>query len=112
MAVATLFGHLKLGITRLTRLRKLETIGDDGMKFGWDLQTGLNRSMISSRSSNNPSSGDYLYYLDIHGLPQFMMRRRSDSVLTYRSGPWNGLRLSDVPEMKFYNMFHFELVQN
>ncbi|KAK1280710.1 G-type lectin S-receptor-like serine/threonine-protein kinase [Acorus gramineus] len=83
-----------------------------GMKFGWDFRTGLNRSMISWKSPNDPSSGDYLYYLDTHGLPQFMMRRRSDSVLTYRSGPWNGLGLSGVPQMKIYNMFHYEFVQD
>ncbi|KAK1304627.1 Receptor-like serine/threonine-protein kinase SD1-8 [Acorus calamus] len=83
-----------------------------GMKFGWDFRAGLNRSIISWKSSNDPSSGDYLYYLDTHGLPQFMMRKRSDSVLTYRSGPWNGIGLSGVPQMKIYNMFHYEFVQS
>ncbi|KAK1275031.1 G-type lectin S-receptor-like serine/threonine-protein kinase [Acorus gramineus] len=81
-----------------------------GMKFGWDLRTGLNRSMVSWRSPDDPSSGNYLNYMDIHGSPQFMLRRLSDSVLIFRTGPWNGLAFSGVPEMRIYNMFNYEWV--
>ncbi|KAK1276293.1 Receptor-like serine/threonine-protein kinase SD1-8 [Acorus gramineus] len=83
-----------------------------GMKFGWDLRTNLNRSMVSWKSPNDPSSGGYLCYLDIHVLPQYVTRRRSDSVLTYRSGPWNGLSFSGIPEINIVNLFPHELVQN
>ncbi|KAK1304628.1 Receptor-like serine/threonine-protein kinase SD1-8 [Acorus calamus] len=82
-----------------------------GMKVGWDRRKGPNRSMISWRSPNDPSSGDYKFYLDIHGSPQFMLRRRSDSVLIFRTGPWNGLGFSGVPDMKIYSLFHYEFVQ-
>ncbi|KAK1282468.1 Receptor-like serine/threonine-protein kinase SD1-8 [Acorus calamus] len=81
-----------------------------GMKIGWDLRTGLNRNMTSWRSPNDPSSGDYLYYLDIHGSPQLMLRRRSDSVLMFRNSPRNMLRFGGVPGMNV-NMFHYEFVQ-
>ncbi|KAK1305044.1 Receptor-like serine/threonine-protein kinase SD1-8 [Acorus calamus] len=82
-----------------------------GMKVGWGLQTGLNRSLTSWRSPNDPSSGDYKFYMDIHGSPQFMLRRLLDSILMFRTGPWNGLGFSGIPEMNVYNMFHYEFIQ-
>ncbi|KAK1304629.1 Receptor-like serine/threonine-protein kinase SD1-8 [Acorus calamus] len=47
-----------------------------------------------------------------HGSSQFMMRNRSNSMLAYRIGPWNGLRLNGVPEMQIYNIFLFQFFQN
>ncbi|KAK1280708.1 G-type lectin S-receptor-like serine/threonine-protein kinase [Acorus gramineus] len=82
-----------------------------GMKSGWNLHTGLNHILTSWRSTNDPSSGNYKLYMDIHGSPQLMLRRRSDSVLMFRSGPWNGLGFSGIPEMRMYNMVHYEFVQ-
>ncbi|KAK1325919.1 Receptor-like serine/threonine-protein kinase SD1-8 [Acorus calamus] len=82
-----------------------------GMKFGWDLRTGLNHSMTSWRSTNDPSSGDYMFYMDIHGSPQLKLRRFSDLVLMFRTGPWNGLGFSGIPEMRIYNMARYEFVQ-
>ncbi|XP_071934963.1 receptor-like serine/threonine-protein kinase SD1-8 isoform X1 [Coffea arabica] len=69
-----------------------------GMKLGWDAKTGLNRYLTSWKNADNPSSGDYSFVLDIHGFPEcFLMNKGNKS---YRSGPWNGLRFSGVPEMK------------
>ncbi|KAK1261139.1 Receptor-like serine/threonine-protein kinase SD1-8 [Acorus gramineus] len=81
-----------------------------GMKFGWDLKTGLNRNLTSWRSLDDPSSGDYSTYMDVHGSPQPKLFKRS--TLTYRSGPWNGLYFSGIPEMKTYDKFIYEVVQN
>ncbi|KAK1257122.1 Receptor-like serine/threonine-protein kinase SD1-8 [Acorus gramineus] len=81
-----------------------------GMKYGWDLKTGLDRNMTSWRGPDDPSSGDYSFYMDVHGSPQFKLFE--NSTLKYRTGPWNGLRFSGIPEMKTYDQFIFQFVQN
>lgn len=63
-----------------------------GMKFGWDLNLGLDRYLTSWKDASDPSPGDFTYRLDIGGLPQFSLRRGSEK--KYRSGPWNGVQFS------------------
>ncbi|KAA8519925.1 hypothetical protein F0562_014165 [Nyssa sinensis] len=66
-----------------------------GMKFGWNLITGQEWYMTSWRSLQDPSSGDYTYRLDVHGLPQLVLRQGSS--VRYRSGPWDGVRFGVGP---------------
>ncbi|KAI7741105.1 hypothetical protein M8C21_002124, partial [Ambrosia artemisiifolia] len=42
------------------------------------------------RSEDDPSPGEYLYFLDVNGYPQMFVRR--GSVIRWRYGPWNGLK--------------------
>ncbi|KAL3519604.1 hypothetical protein ACH5RR_017753 [Cinchona calisaya] len=68
-----------------------------GMKLGWDAKTGLNRHLTAWKSADNPSSGDYSFVLDTHGFPEIFLMNKNTRI--YRSGPWNGVRFSGVPEM-------------
>lgn len=69
-----------------------------GMKLGWDSKSGLNRQLTSWKSADDPSTGEYVFAMDTRGFPECYLMRRGN--LLYRSGPWNGIRFSGVPEMK------------
>ncbi|KAJ8628286.1 hypothetical protein MRB53_021593 [Persea americana] len=76
-----------------------------GMKLGWNLKAGLNRFLTSWKNDDDPSSGDYNYKMDRNGLAQLLLRFQSQ--LKYRSGPWNGLRFSGVPDLKPNSVYGF-----
>ncbi|KAK9152087.1 hypothetical protein Syun_010396 [Stephania yunnanensis] len=69
-----------------------------GMKFGWNLKTGLNRNLRSWKSSDDPSNGDFVYEMDRRGFPELVFRK--GSVNLYRTGPWTGIQFSGTPELK------------
>lgn len=69
-----------------------------GMKLGWDSKSGLNRQLTSWKSADDPSTGEYVFAMDTRGFPECYLMRRGN--ILYRSGPWNGIRFSGVPEMK------------
>ncbi|EYU27869.1 hypothetical protein MIMGU_mgv1a017829mg, partial [Erythranthe guttata] len=81
-----------------------------GMKLGWDAKTGLNRYITSWKSADDPSTGDYSFKLNINGFPEIFLTDKR--VVDYRSGPWNGLRFSGVPEMKPSPLISFSFVMN
>nr|AAL17677.1 S-locus glycoprotein [Raphanus sativus] len=66
------------------------------MKLGYDLKKGLNRFLISWRSSDDPSSGEYSYKLEPRSFPEFYVF--SDDIRVHRSGPWNGIQFSGIQE--------------
>ncbi|GER52997.1 G-type lectin S-receptor-likeserine/threonine-protein kinase [Striga asiatica] len=79
-----------------------------GMKLGWDAKSGLNRNITSWKAADDPSTGDYTFWLNNSGFPEiFLSDGRS---VVYRSGPWNGLRFSGVPEMNASPLFSFVFV--
>ncbi|KAK1257123.1 G-type lectin S-receptor-like serine/threonine-protein kinase [Acorus gramineus] len=82
-----------------------------GMKFGWDLRTGLNRYLTSWKSVDDPSPGDYRNAIELRGVPQSMTRDRR-SVITFRAGPWNGLRWNGVPEQMNNTLYNYTYVSN
>ncbi|KAI3816113.1 hypothetical protein L1987_15803 [Smallanthus sonchifolius] len=67
-----------------------------GMKFGNDFETGLQRSLTSWKSPDDPSIGLYTYKVDTNGYPQHT-RWRGQTLLS-RLGPWNGLGFSGFPK--------------
>nr|GMD10212.1 receptor-like serine/threonine-protein kinase SD1-8 [Ipomoea batatas] len=69
-----------------------------GMKLGWDSKTGRNRYISSWKTPTDPSEGDITFKLDINGLPEAFLRNKNNIV--YRSGGWNGVAFSGVPEME------------
>ncbi|PON81470.1 S-receptor-like serine/threonine-protein kinase [Trema orientale] len=81
-----------------------------GMKYGVDLVTGLNRGLTSWKSDDDPSIGDNTNILDPNGVPQFFLRK--GSVIKFRSGPWNGLRFSGMPNLKPNPIYTYEFVCN
>ncbi|KAK4439873.1 G-type lectin S-receptor-like serine/threonine-protein kinase [Sesamum alatum] len=66
-----------------------------GMDFGWNLVTGIERYFSSWKSNDDPARGDFTYRVDIKGYPQLVIKR-GDTVL-HRLGPWNGIRFSGMP---------------
>ncbi|RVW68704.1 G-type lectin S-receptor-like serine/threonine-protein kinase [Vitis vinifera] len=68
-----------------------------GMKYGKNLITGLDSYLTSWKSTDDPSTGDFTNRLDPRGFPQMFLKE--GSVVTFRSGPWNGLRFSVVTRM-------------
>ncbi|KDP20852.1 hypothetical protein JCGZ_21323 [Jatropha curcas] len=80
------------------------------MKLGWDLNKGLDRYISSWKSADDPSTGDFSFKLDYHGFPEVFLW--NDQEKAYRSGPWNGLRFSGVPEMEPLDYLSFNFVTN
>ncbi|CAM8991583.1 unnamed protein product [Rhodiola kirilowii] len=76
-----------------------------GMKLGWNFKTNSSRFIRSWKSPENPSSGDFSFVLNPLGFPEIFLRK-SDQII-YRSGAWNGLRFSGVPEMKTSEILEF-----
>lgn len=81
-----------------------------GSKFGWDLETGLERYHSSWKSEDDPSVGDYTNHIDRNGFPQLMLRK--GSAVHFRAGPWNGVRFSGMPNLKPNPIYKFDFVSN
>ncbi|KAG4968093.1 hypothetical protein JHK87_033744 [Glycine soja] len=64
-----------------------------GMKFGWSF--GLERSISSWKSVDDPAEGEYVVKMDLRGYPQVIMFKGSK--IKVRVGPWNGLSLVGYP---------------
>ena len=62
------------------------------MKLGRNKSTGQEWYLSSSKSTDDPSKGNLAYRHDPHGYPQLL--KRNGLILTFCSGPWNGLRFS------------------
>nr|VUE13614.1 At421380-like [Capsella grandiflora] len=75
------------------------------MKLGWDLKTGSNRLIRSWKRPDDPASGDFTFKLETGGFPEIVLWYKES--LVYRSGPWNGIRFSGVPEMQTYDYMVF-----
>ncbi|KAJ9671827.1 hypothetical protein PVL29_025502 [Vitis rotundifolia] len=81
-----------------------------GMKYGKNLVTGLDSYLTSWKSTDDPSTGDFTNRLDPRGFPQMFLKE--GSVVTFRSGPWNGLRFSGMPNLKPNSIYTFHFVLN
>ncbi|KAL6844523.1 hypothetical protein ACP4OV_026196 [Aristida adscensionis] len=82
-----------------------------GMKVGKNLWTGAVWSVSSWRSAGDPSPGSYRYTTDARAVPENVIW--DGGVERYRTGPWNGLWFSGVPEMMTYSdMFKYELTNS
>ncbi|XP_023912663.2 receptor-like serine/threonine-protein kinase SD1-8 isoform X2 [Quercus suber] len=81
-----------------------------GMKLGWDLRTGLNRQLSAWKSSDDPSPGDLSWGIELHNYPEFVMKKGSEKF--FRSGPWNGLFFSGMPELQATRDYSFTFVSN
>ncbi|CAA2969613.1 G-type lectin S-receptor-like serine threonine-kinase At4g27290 isoform X1 [Olea europaea subsp. europaea] len=81
-----------------------------GMKFGWNLITGLEVYLSSWKSNDDPSSGDFTYHFDPTGYPQHVLRK--GSAVQFKTGPWNGLTYSGTPNLKKNPIFKYKVVLN
>ncbi|KAF8660133.1 hypothetical protein HU200_057692 [Digitaria exilis] len=79
------------------------------MKIGKNLWTGSDWHLTSWRSSSDPLPGRFPCTTDTRrGVPENVLW--DGDVERYRTGPWNGVSFSGVPEMTTYSdMFRYEL---
>nr|BAF57003.1 S receptor kinase [Brassica rapa] len=81
------------------------------MELGYDLKTRLNRFLTSWKNSDDPSSGEISYKLDTQrGLPEFYLLK--DGLRAQRSGPWNGVKFSGIPEDQKLNYMVYNFIEN
>ena len=80
------------------------------MKLGLDKQAGLNRYLTSWKSKDDPGTGNASFRIDPTGFPQFFLYMGRTQL--WRAGPWNGLRLSGVPEMTKNFIFNVSFVND
>lgn len=79
------------------------------MKLGLDRKTGLNRFLTSWKGPDDPGTGSYTYRMDPTGVPQVFMK---GPARWWRTGPWNGVRWSGVPEMTNRFIFNASYVDD
>ncbi|KAJ0733928.1 putative non-specific serine/threonine protein kinase [Helianthus annuus] len=80
------------------------------MKYGWNLVTGVEWRLTSWKSINDPSSGNFSYGIDKRGYPQPILTD-GPSIL-FRTGPWNGLRYTGLPNLRPNPVYNFTFVFN
>ncbi|KAE8680174.1 G-type lectin S-receptor-like serine/threonine-protein kinase [Hibiscus syriacus] len=83
------------------------------MKLGKNFITGMNWSLSSWKSPNDPAPGQFLALIDPKGFPQLVVRNGSG--ILYRGGSWNGERFTGTPDLKQIesaNLFKFEFELN
>ncbi|PHT35400.1 hypothetical protein CQW23_23100 [Capsicum baccatum] len=80
-----------------------------GMKFGWDLRTGLNRQLSSWRNSDDPSPGELSNEIELHD-PQAVIWKGSRKY--FRGGPWTGDKFSGAPELRVNPVFGYSFISN
>ncbi|KAF9672902.1 hypothetical protein SADUNF_Sadunf11G0092700 [Salix dunnii] len=79
-----------------------------GMKVG-SLASGLYVIISSWKSNDDPSPGPYTFEIDEKGLELVV---RKNSVLKSRSGPWNGVGFSGLPNVKPNPSLSYAFVSN
>ncbi|KAH1042338.1 hypothetical protein AAZX31_09G092400 [Glycine max] len=81
-----------------------------GMKFGWDLRTGLNRRLTSWKSWDDPSSGDFTWGVEIGSNPDIVMWK--GNVEYFRTGPYTGNMFSGVYGPRNNPLYDYKFVNN
>ncbi|KAI7724671.1 hypothetical protein M8C21_021482 [Ambrosia artemisiifolia] len=81
-----------------------------GMKYGWDLVTGVEWRLTSWKSYDDPSSGNFSYGIDKRGYPQPILTDGPN--IKFRTGPWNGLRYTGLPNLRPNPIYNFTFVHN
>ncbi|MFS7985372.1 putative non-specific serine/threonine protein kinase [Helianthus anomalus] len=80
------------------------------MKYGWNLVTGVEWHLTSWKSDNDPSSGNFSYGIDKRGYPQPILTDGPN--ILFRTGPWNGLRYTGLPNLRPNPVYNFTFVLN
>ncbi|KAH0887086.1 hypothetical protein HID58_063182 [Brassica napus] len=81
------------------------------MKLGYDLKTRRNRFLTEWRAQDDPTSGNFTFKLDIQrGLPEFLIMYQD--LILQRSGPWDGIEFSGIPEMQRSDYMVYNYTEN
>ncbi|XP_031118385.1 G-type lectin S-receptor-like serine/threonine-protein kinase At4g27290 isoform X1 [Ipomoea triloba] len=77
------------------------------VKFGKNFVTGKEVYFTAWKNDDDPSSGDVTMHCDPAGYPQTIIR--NSTAVTYRTGPWNGLRWSGTPALSRNPIYTYNL---
>ncbi|PNT73003.1 receptor-like serine/threonine-protein kinase SD1-8 isoform X3 [Brachypodium distachyon] len=80
------------------------------MKLGIDYVTGRNRTLTAWKSPSDPSPGPVVMAMDTSGDPQVFIWNGGEKV--WRSGPWDGVQFTGVPDTVTYSGFTFSFVND
>ncbi|GMN61951.1 hypothetical protein TIFTF001_031034 [Ficus carica] len=85
-----------------------------GMKFGYDLRKGLDRQLTAWRNWDDPCPGDFTWAVEFDAERQASPKGYfwKGGKKFHRSGSWNGLGASGVPELRPNQLFDYYLVYN
>ncbi|OEL29189.1 Receptor-like serine/threonine-protein kinase SD1-8 [Dichanthelium oligosanthes] len=80
------------------------------MKLGIDYVKRMNRTLTSWKSPSDPSPGPVAMVMDTNGDPQVFIWNGDEKV--WRSGPWDGVQFTGVPDTATYSGFTFSFINN
>ncbi|WVZ68567.1 hypothetical protein U9M48_017495 [Paspalum notatum var. saurae] len=80
------------------------------MKIGIDYVKRKNRTLTSWKSASDPSPGPVAMVMDTNGDPQVFIWNGAEKV--WRSGPWDGVQFTGVPDTATYSGFTFSFINN
>ncbi|KAK3219923.1 hypothetical protein Dsin_013893 [Dipteronia sinensis] len=78
------------------------------MKLGKNLVTGLDWSLSSWKSKDDPAPGGFTVKIDLRGSPQLIVRNGTE--IHHRSGSWNGLRFTGTPQLEPNSIYTYDFV--
>lgn len=81
-----------------------------GMKLGRNLTSGFDWFLSSWKSTDDPAHGDFTFRIDLHGVPQLVLKK--GSVIQFRAGSWNGIRWTGAQAMVRNPVYTYEFVSN
>ncbi|KAL5231906.1 hypothetical protein ABZP36_030682 [Zizania latifolia] len=81
-----------------------------GMRVGVDFAAGKNMTLTAWKSPSDPSPSPLVMAMDTSGDPQVFIWYGSTKV--WRSGPWDGVQFTGVPDTLTYKNFTFSFVNN
>lgn len=81
-----------------------------GMKLGRNLASGFDWFLSSWKSTDDPARGDFTFQIDLHGVPQLVLKK--GSATQFRAGSWNGNRWTGAQAMVRNPVYTYEFVSN
>lgn len=81
-----------------------------GMKLGRNLASGFDWFLSSWKSTDDPARGDFTFRIDLHGVPQLVLKK--GSATQFRAGSWNGNRWTGAQAMVRNPVYTYEFVSN
>ncbi|CAM8903695.1 unnamed protein product [Rhodiola kirilowii] len=80
------------------------------MKIGYDVRNKRNVYQSSWKSLDDPAEGEFIFKLDITGVPQYFFKNGSQE--TFRTGPWNGQSFSGTPHLRPDSFYRFSYISD
>uniref|UniRef100_A0A0D3EUV2 Receptor-like serine/threonine-protein kinase n=1 Tax=Oryza barthii TaxID=65489 RepID=A0A0D3EUV2_9ORYZ len=80
------------------------------MRLGVDYVKGRNRTLTAWKSPSDPSPGSVVMAMDTSGDPQVFIWNGAEKV--WRSGPWDGVQFTGVPDTVTYSGSTFSFINN